>query len=312
MPGAYAHMTLVNHFREPQRLEDINGFPVDAIIAILDYFKFCELGCISPDYPYLAVGDAEAAKWSDLMHYVDTGRMIHAGITYVQTMNGPDRSKALAWLLGYTAHVVMDVTIHPVVELKVGPYHDNKNQHRVCEMHQDAYIFQRMNLGDIGLSEYFDSGIAQCSDPHDKNRLDPVIRKMWQFMLKNVHATAFNDNQPDINKWHKSFYFLMDKIVSEGNKLRPLSRHMAVKAGLTYPAPDGIDDQFIKNIETPDGVSDYDFVFDRALENVGRVWAIVAKAVLNDDTAYMSSIGNWNLDTGRDPMGTLVMWEAVA
>ena len=312
MPGTYAHMTLVNHFREPQRLESISGFPVDAIIAVLDYFKFCELGSISPDYPYLTIGDTDAAKWADLMHYVDTGRMIHAGIAYVQTLSNPEQSKALAWLLGYTAHVVMDVTIHPVVELKVGPYHDNKNQHRVCEMHQDAYIFQRMNLGGIGLPEYFDSGIAQCFDQNDKDKLDPDIRKMWQFMMKNVHATAFMNNQPNIDKWHKSFYFLMDKVVSEGNKLLPLSRHMAVKAGLTYPAIDDIDDQFIKNIKIPGGVNDYDFVFDRAIENVGRVWAIVAKAVVNNDTEYMTSIGNWNLDTGLDVTGKLAMWETVA
>ena len=37
------------------------------------------------------------------------------------------QQKGLAWLLGYCAHVATDVTIHPVVEMKVGPYDENKN-----------------------------------------------------------------------------------------------------------------------------------------------------------------------------------------
>ncbi len=68
MPGAYAHMTLVNVRKEPQSLEAIPGFPADAISAVLDYFKFCELGAVSPDYPYLAIGDPGAARWADAMH----------------------------------------------------------------------------------------------------------------------------------------------------------------------------------------------------------------------------------------------------
>jgi len=50
MPGAYAHITMVNKLKEPQRLERIPGFPHDAIAAVLKYFKFCELGAVSPDY----------------------------------------------------------------------------------------------------------------------------------------------------------------------------------------------------------------------------------------------------------------------
>jgi len=50
--------------------------------------------------------------------------------------------------------VVADVTIHPILELKVGSYAEHKMGHRTCEMHQDAYIFQRLNLGDVGLSEH--------------------------------------------------------------------------------------------------------------------------------------------------------------
>lgn len=126
MPGAYAHITLVNMLREPKRLESIKSFPTDAISAILDYFKFCELGAVSPDYPYLALGDSNAKKWADEMHYTRTGSMIHAGVRLLKNMQGESKRKGLAWLLGYSAHVATDVTIHPVVELKVGDYDNHK------------------------------------------------------------------------------------------------------------------------------------------------------------------------------------------
>ena len=47
MPGAYAHITHVNLIREPARLES-RGFPSEAIVSLLDYFRFCELGAVSP------------------------------------------------------------------------------------------------------------------------------------------------------------------------------------------------------------------------------------------------------------------------
>lgn len=72
MPAAYAHITLVNILRETHRLQAIPGLPREAIAAVLDYFKFCELGAVSPDYPYLAIGDANTANWADLMHYEKT------------------------------------------------------------------------------------------------------------------------------------------------------------------------------------------------------------------------------------------------
>jgi len=45
----------------------------------LQYSKFCGLGSVSPDYPYLALGDGGAKRWADIMHYTRTGEVIHAG-----------------------------------------------------------------------------------------------------------------------------------------------------------------------------------------------------------------------------------------
>ena len=111
MPGAYAHLTLVNLIREPARLES-RGFTPDAITAVLDYFRFCELGAVSPDYPYLAIAHPAACEWADRMHYQKTGEVVKAGVGLVRKLEDASRQKAFSWLLGYASHVVTDVTIH--------------------------------------------------------------------------------------------------------------------------------------------------------------------------------------------------------
>ena len=308
MPGAYAHITLVNILKETERLEEITEFPVEAITAVMKYFKFCELGAVSPDYPYLAVGDTDAAKWADTMHYTRTGEMIKAGVKCLRNMYGESKRKGIAWLLGYAAHVTTDVTIHPVVELKVGVYAKNKKEHRICEMNQDAYIFQRLNLGEIGLSEHLDSGIGRCSEDNDRHSLDGEIRQLWEGMLQEVHAQEYANNPPDINKWHKGFMMMVDKIAEEGNYLTPLARHVAVDLGLTYPAANQIDQQFIKELAVPTGHKNYDEIYEIAIQNVGMVWQMVASGVMAASETYIAQIGDWNLDTGRDPSQHLVFW----
>jgi len=308
MPGAYAHITLVNELKEPQRLERISGFPQEAISAILDHFKFCELGAVSPDYPYLAIGDEGAKRWADAMHYTRAGEMIHAGVKRLQMLEGEARRKGLAWLLGYTAHVTTDVTVHPVVEMKVGPYLGHEKQHRICEMHQDAHIFQRLNLGEIGISEHLDSGIATCRNATDPDLLDRDIVSIWTGMLFDVHPEEFGSNPPDIDKWHWGFKFGIGKIAEEGYRLIPLARHVCMDAGLTYPAKSDIAPKFIKGLVTPAGKQSYDAIFDRAIVNVGGVWQVVASGAYQGQRSYLARIGNWNLDTGRNENDQLVFW----
>jgi hypothetical protein len=309
MSGAYTHITLENEMKEPMRLEAIPGFPEDAIISVLDYFKFCELGAVSPDYPYLALDDPGAAVWADQMHYTRTGEMIHAGIRHLREMEGEAQQKGLAWLLGYAAHVATDVTIHPVVEKKVGPYHENQSGHRICEMNQDVYIFQRLNLGDIGLSDHLDSGIARCGDPDDPDQLDPDVTNLWQNMLQDVYPDEFESNPPDIHKWHRRFKLVVGEIASSGNVLLPLARHVASGMGLVYPLADEVDMQYIEDLETPEGTIHFDDLFDKAVQGVEYVWGLVASGVLAGDDEYLEKIGNWNLDTGRDEDDQLVFWE---
>src|SRR5688500_9239356 len=125
MSGAYAHLNMVNLAKEPARLEK-QGIKTEAITSVLDYFRFCEHGAGSPDYPYLDIAHPNAGHWSDWMHYQRTGVMVKAGIEIIRKLDGVPRQKALSWVLGYTRYVVADTTIHTVVELKVGEYQKNK------------------------------------------------------------------------------------------------------------------------------------------------------------------------------------------
>ncbi|MEW5858674.1 MAG: zinc dependent phospholipase C family protein [Cyanobacteriota bacterium] len=229
MPGAYAHITLVNLLRDTRRLERIPGLPTEAIPAVLDYLKFCELGSVSPDYPYLSIGDTDAKKWADQMHKHKSGDMLKSGVKNLMEFSGEAKRKGLAWLMGYAAHVVADVTVHPVIEMKVGEYESNKRPHRVCELNQDAYIFPRLNLGGIGLSEYLKSGISKCCNTNNSRKLDKDIRELWISMLRDTYPEEFKTNPPKINKWHSVFKWVVDKVVEEGNRLFPFARHLAVR-----------------------------------------------------------------------------------
>lgn len=305
MPCAYAHLTIVNKLKATNRLDAIPGLPTAAKAAVSKYLRYCELGAVSPDYPYLALGDKRAAEWADTMHWTRTGEVIHAGVRRVRAMNGESQKKVLAWLLGYVAHVTADVTIHPVVNLKVGDYEHHKTEHRICEMHQDVYIYQQLNLGGVHLSEHLDDGICQCGTD---GKLDADICAVWDGMLQDVHPNLHGTNKPDFHKWHRGFVNIVDNIAQEGESLMPVARHIAAGQGLVYPALKDLNREYIDNLEVPGGRASYDEIFEKAINNVAQVWALVGGGVVEAKEQYLAKIGNWNLDTGKDASQKLVFW----
>jgi hypothetical protein len=306
MPGAYAHITLVNMAREKM---ETAGIPVGAIAAVGKYLKYCEMGAVGPDYPYLALGDAEQQRWADRMHYDRTGDLIHAGVRLLGGENALGRQKRLAWLLGFAAHVTMDVTVHPVVQLLVGAYKGHEKEHRVCEMHQDVHIYQRLNLGEVGEAEHVKTGIAACGSATDRTRMDPEIATLWGSMLREVHAAAAAGTPPDFDRWHRGFVRAVDRFAEEGGRIGPIARHVMAGMGLMYPAKGALDRQYLQDLKTPVGkTQSYDQVFDAAVVNVLQVWKDLASGVLEGTQAYMASIGNWDLDTGQGADGKHAFW----
>jgi hypothetical protein len=207
MPGSYAHITMVNLASEKRRLVEIAGFPREAIDAANLHVNFLELGCISPDYPYLDLASGDSKQWADAMHYTHTCNALYAGAELARTLPpGIVKEKCIAWLMGCTAHVIGDMCIHPVVELKVGPYKGNETAHRRCEMHQDVYIFRRMGTSMPQTSNHLQATVLTCSAQNDPTKLDSEIERLWMGILKAVHEALYDSDPPDPHKWHHRCY----------------------------------------------------------------------------------------------------------
>ncbi len=313
MPGSYAHITLVNEACEKRRLKRIPGFPREAIDAAGLQLNFLELGCISPDYPYLDLMSGESKKWADAMHYTHTCQAISVGADLVRNLpKGTAKEKCLAWLMGYTAHVITDMCIHPVVELKVGQYGGNETPHRRCEMHQDAYIFRRIGTGMPQVADHIKATILTCGASDDSHRLDPDLKRLWTEVLKAVHPGAFADDPPDMDKWHRKCCAILEKLLPTSSRFVGFARHVCDGLGFSYPTPNEIDmKEYIENLKIPgDRRMHYDDIFNFAIARVQQVWFDVVNYALGGDKLTFRN-DEWDLDTGRNKLAAnkLVFWE---
>jgi len=304
MPGAFAHITAVNFALSNANLKKLD-MPKKAKLILSRNQKFVELGCVSPDYPYLMLASPTQTAWADKMHYENVGVLIKKAILLVKALPGEEQEKAFSWLCGFVAHVITDITIHPVIELRVGPYKENAKEHRICEMNQDAHIWPKLNLGKIGYADRVRGNIGACNDAHNPSDLDKTITTLWGHCLTEIFPDTAKATPPDINGWHKGFQFIVDN-VDEGYRLFPFARHVAAKQGLVYPSKDAIDPSYIKGLKTPVGIADYDAIFERAVENVREYTCCLANAVF--DGGRVDMFLNWNLDTGLCEDGNLTAW----
>jgi hypothetical protein len=296
---------------QPVRLQSIFAPPSRFDEVLATYFPYCMLGAISPDYPNLARNDVNAWRWADAMHYTRVCQMITAGVNRVRMESEVRRDKQMAWLLGYCAHVVTDMTIHPIVQAKVGVYAENQRQHRVCEMNQDSWIYRRMNSGEIGASDSFALIVARCSDATDRSVLDGDIVKLWGSMCADVHPELHDTYLADTSAWHREFIAMSDESASCTERLFPLAGRIAAKMGLAYPPFAAIDRQFIDRQLVPSEKPrslDYDDIFDHTVDRTAILWRQVEQAVYGSNPAF-TPLGEWNLDNGRDETGRLVFWE---
>jgi hypothetical protein len=312
MAGPYAHITLLHELMRPERLESVFSPSSHFYGALTAYLPYATLGSVSPDYPNLARDNGTAAQWADAMHYTRACAMMSSGITRIRGSHGAVRDKQTAWLLGYSAHVAADVTIHPIVQAKVGVYAENQRQHRICEMNQDSYIYRRMNLGEIGESDSFALTVARCGDVDNKTVLDRDIVSLWQGMLEDTHPERYAAHPPSCASWHRAFIARASDCRAGEVRLFPLSGVIAAKMGLAYPAFEAVDRQFIDEQLVPSVPSyslGYDAIFAHAADNIAAVWSQVEQAVCGEDQSYIPAFGEWNLDSGRDEHDKLVFWE---
>jgi hypothetical protein len=313
MAGAFAHMTLVRTLCVPKVLNGIAGLTDEIRGDLITYRNYCELGSVGPDYPFLSRLDGDAPAWGNVMHFWKTADFIRRAISSMcnTSFTGFDKDRCTAWLFGYAAHVVTDLTIHPIVNTIAGGAYDPAKpgiceRHRECEMHQDVYVSEKLAPGNYHKAGYLTSlGIGTCEIDGIK---DVWFKSLPYNQLADIHMKegfAGPKNLPEPAKWHSNFLLALKVVASD--QIPVLVRHFL--PSYTYPATDDVNPEFIYNLAAPDGsfADTYDRVFDRAHEKIRAVWDNLGSALAGKDPGQFS-LANADLDTGLAENGELSMW----
>jgi hypothetical protein len=306
MPGGYTHVTLAQLAIQEAKLRD-GLLHDDAKRALGKWKKFCIVGAISPDYPYLDVINSHSAAWADAMHEGYSLPFLRQGINKIRGMADDNlRQKCMAWLYGFASHIAADGTIHPIVNLKVGPYEQNKTAHRRCEMSQDVYAHSKLNMGKLDFNQQISTNVNDTSDINDQDRMDADVAQLWNSLLVDVYSSTNTQLQPPkIHAWHEAMRRMM-KIGEDGEKLIPYARHVAANQGLVYPdTPDG---QYLNQLAAPDGTTlDIEAIFQKALNNILEFWSWLSLSLQNKASPLDTQL-SWSLDTGIDEKNRMTYW----
>jgi hypothetical protein len=320
MAGTFAHITVVNTLcTTGEVLESIETLTRVMRYSLRKYLNFCELGAVSPDCPQLKLPDLSAAAWSQVMHHGKTADIVRQAVPLVFAMDWRRAAtqQCIAWLFGYVGHLVTDMTVHPVLNLKNGTYAEHPRTHRVCEMNQDVYIFHQRGLGEVTKAEYLrECGIGTCSTTGDARKLAPAVARLWTKSLKAVQsakqtpkpATPKPAKPPEPDEWYHHFVAILDKFVEEGGRLPRFLRGFLESEGLVFPEIENVRREYLRNLPTPLGETlDYDELFERVQANLKRTWRELGLA-LDLGQPELFTLPNGDLDSGLDEAGQSVFW----
>jgi hypothetical protein len=256
---------------------------------------FVIMGAAGPDYPYLTdiltTSILQVSHtWANRMHYENTLKFIQGGVKslYAMDKNTDTFCIRLAWFCGFVSHVLADAYVHPVVNSIVrGTYIFTHQEHGRCELIQDVYIFKKLTDEDIVSSNPREGKFGylhflnECSDPEDeeKSRIHPEIRAFWKELLEASHPDAkeyFDSILPD--RWHYNYKGRVNFIADPG----AIFRHVIGLTGREYmresEIPAGEREKYIDKIRLPNGEkSDYNAVFNKALELIANTWCCSLK-----------------------------------
>lgn len=307
MPGGYTHVTLVQLAIEDALHHQDDLLHIDARRALGKWKKFCIIGAISPDYPYLDILDKHSADWADVIHKGNALSLLRGGAAKIRDMADSNvRQKCMAWLFGFASHIAADGTIHPVVNLKVGPYEQNKTAHRSCEMSQDVYAHSKLNMGMLDFNRQISTNVNDSSDEKDEDRMDADIAALWTELLMDVYNDPSLQLQPPkVHDWHRAMRLMM-KIGESGDHLFAFARHVAANQGLVYPEiPEAT---HIEDLVTPDGTTQhFEVIFQKARVNILELWGWLALSLQNE-TSPLDTLASWSLDTGIDENNRMTYW----
>jgi hypothetical protein len=300
MAGTYAHIILVDSLcRQPDSIPDL---PASIRHALKNYRPFCKLGAVGPDCPY-AVQSTGATGYANLMHYLRTADFVRFAIPRIYGMNFGfcDTRKCIAWIFGYAAHLVTDLTIHPVISRKFGAYaasSRNRKRHRLCELNQDAYLFQRDFGSDIVGSDFLRfSEFGECAEGGNLHKLSRPIAALWAFCLnayprpETKKYVRLPKESLKLNVWYATFVKVFRDVLTKGNAFLQ-------DQAIGYPHSSKVDAAYISDLPTASGGKiTYDELFGDARENVRHAWRELALALDSNQPAQFT-LPNANLDTG--------------
>jgi hypothetical protein len=323
MAGGYTHLTIADELCSRTALDV--GAPGGAgllgeVANTQRHFVF--LGAVSPDYPYFGKG----TPWADRMHREKTDGVVLKSLARIREMRGhaPGSDtwrKCLAWLLGYVSHVAADVTIHPIVNLKVGTYELNKDRHRECEMHQDVLIYVARKGLDLQQAHQIVTQVLACNDPkvHYPD-LDDDVEDVWGTALESTYGARPDNGALDF--WHAGFTGLVS-VAERGSKIPLIGRYL-MNAAYAYPDQANLNAGYYSQLGTPlDGTvnaqdgqprpggapMDFPAIFDKALGHARDLWTAIGDDLAGTGPDATGAFGDWSLDTGVDrATGRLRFW----
>ena len=298
MPGHFAHITLVDSICR-EHLDELPNLSPSVRSALKNYLPYCKLGAVGPDCPAL-VGQNAATGWSKLMHYTRPADFVRYAVPYLLDLsfNLSETRACLAWIFGYTAHLVADLTVHPIVKCLVGEYATNPSGHRLCEFNQDVYLIRKLTGKEIVETDFLDlCGMRECAENRSQNTLLKAIFPLWIHSLRQYPRAEAKlyvrlpGQSIEPNVWCATYLEMM-KLAASGKGL--------VKAlGLAYMNSDAILMRHIENLPTPDPATrlHYDELFEKTQQNIIATWTELAAALDTSDLARFK-LPIADLDTG--------------
>ncbi len=297
MAGAFTHFIICDVAKREKKIAD------PELKRLLNrHSEFLFLGAASPDLPYLSLKTGHV-NWADLMHYEKTNSIAvnaHQALKSAWPAKTPADEVKLVWLMGFASHLVADSTIHPIVQAIVGPYEQNKEEHRLCEMTQDSLIYHERKNTDIRYSE-FSSAIKFCGNsPHFDGLVD-----FWTAQAVKTYPDKNEIPRPEL--WFKTYSEAIDT-AEGGSGIVALFRHLGVGSGYIYKTRQEIFsrhspqyEKYFSKVSLPNGGSGMFSRegFDRAVHNVVDAWNKLYTGI-NTNVNVAAVIKNWNLDTGVD------------
>ena len=296
MAGPFTHWTICDEAKS--RKGDVG---LELWKFLNGYSEFMYLGSESPDLPYLSVKFGHF-NWADVMHYERTNSIVVSGYNDIKEAwlqrKQADEAK-FAWLLGYVSHMVADATIHPIVNEIVGAYKQNQEEHRICEMTQDALIYNQITNNEIRYGE-ISSTLKFCKESEYFDEL----MEFWKIQLIQDYEEKHKEAHPAF--WFKTYTDSIDT-GEGGSGVVAYFRHLGLGQDYIYKTKTEIMEsypqyklKYYEDVKTPKGKGTFlNEGFERTVRNVVKAWKSLYLG-LTGDLVVSEIIKDWNLDTGVD------------